>query len=156
MRIALIETRGEKYAVNKDQAGSFGTATDVGKGFFAKVVNRVKRRGVRTPVIFMAYMQAIFEKEGHDVRFYDHEPHENFDLVIIMSSIVDYKNEIKLANKIKSKSNSKLGFIGAFASVRPDIFLKESDFVDIKRIKTRKKYHGKHGAINTKNGIRWN
>lgn len=129
MKIALIETRGGKIAVNKDQAGSFGTATDAGSGIFTKIINKIKRRGVRTPAIFMAYMYSILEREGHYVKFYDHSPEESFDLVIIMSSIVDYKNELELAKKIKSSSQAKVGFIGAFASVRPDIFLKEGDFV---------------------------
>jgi len=129
MRIALIETRGEGLAVNKDQAGSFGTATDTGSSLFGKILNIVKRRGVRTPAIFMAYMYSIFENEGHDVKFFDKIPDESFDMVIIMSSIVDSENEIKMARKIKARSNCSVGFIGAFASVRPDIFLEAGDFV---------------------------
>ena len=123
MKIALVETRGDKFAVNKDQAGSFGTSTDTGKGIFGILLNMVKRRGIRTPAIFLAYMHSIFESEGHYVKFYSDFPKERFDIVIIMSSLVDYKNELKLAKKIKETYHSKIGFIGAFATVRPDIFL---------------------------------
>jgi radical SAM superfamily enzyme YgiQ (UPF0313 family) len=129
MRIALVETRGEKLAVNKDQAGSFGTATDTGNGMFGVLLNKIKRRGIRTPAIFMGYMTSILAKDGHDVKFYDHYPDGNNDMVIIMSSIVDYKNELKLAKQIKSSSDAKVGFIGAFSGVRPDIFLEAGDFV---------------------------
>ncbi|MGH9993188.1 MAG: B12-binding domain-containing radical SAM protein [Nitrososphaera sp.] len=129
MRIALVETRGEKVAVNKDQAGSFGTATDVGNGLFGSLLNKIKRRGIRTPAIFMAYMSSILAKDGHDVTFYDRFPDDSNDLVIIMSSIVDYKNEIALAKRIKQSSKAKVGFIGAFSTVRPDIFLDAGDFV---------------------------
>lgn len=129
MRIALVETRGDRVAVNKDQAGSFGTATDVGNGLFGMVLNRIKRRGIRTPAIFMAYMSAILAKDGHDVTFYDRFPDDSNDFVIIMSSIVDYKNEIELAKQIKRSSKAKVGFIGAFATVRPDIFLEAGDFI---------------------------
>ena len=31
-----------------------------------------------------------------------------FDIIIIASSIVDYKNELKLAKEIKKKSNAKI------------------------------------------------
>lgn len=129
MKIALIETRGDKLAVNKDQAGSFGTATDTGSGLFGKMLNKAKRRGVRTPAIFLAYMISIFEQEGHIVKFLDKMPQEEYDLVVIMSSIVDYDNELKMAREIKEKFNCKVGFIGAFASVRPDLFLEAGDFV---------------------------
>jgi anaerobic magnesium-protoporphyrin IX monomethyl ester cyclase len=129
MKVALIETRGEKYAVNKDQAGGFGTSTDTGTGIFGKIVNHVKRRGVRTPVLFLAYIHSIFEQEGHSVKFFDKKPNEEFDLIIMVTSMVDYKNEIILAKEIKQTSKAKLGFIGAFATVRPDIFLKVGDFV---------------------------
>ena len=71
MRFALIETRGKKFAVNKDQAGSFGTSTDAGSGLFSKLLNKIKRNGVRTPVMSMAYMHSILKQEGHDVEFFE-------------------------------------------------------------------------------------
>ena len=40
MRIALIETRGEKLAVNKDQAGTFGSALEAGDSVFSKILNK--------------------------------------------------------------------------------------------------------------------
>jgi anaerobic magnesium-protoporphyrin IX monomethyl ester cyclase len=129
MRVALVETRGEKLAVNKDQAGSFGTATDAGDGLFGSLANRIKRNGIRTPAIFIAYMSALLARDGHEVTFYDRIPDGDSDIVIMMSSIVDYKNEVKLAQEIKSSSNAKIGFVGAFATVRPDIFLGAGDFV---------------------------
>ena len=129
MRIALVETRGEKYAVNKDLAGTFGTSTDTGTGLFSKILNKIKRKGVRVPVLYLGYMYSIFKNEGHDVKFFDSAPDEEFDIVIMASSTVDYENEIVLAKKIKSTTNSKVGFIGAFATTNPDLFLKFSDFI---------------------------
>ena len=129
MRVALVETRGEKLAVNKDQAGSFGTATDAGGGLFGTLANRIKRNGIRTPAIFIAYMSALLARDGHEVTFYDKLPDSDVDMVIMMSSIVDYKNEVKLAQQIRSSSDAKIGFVGAFATVRPDIFLEAGDFV---------------------------
>ena len=129
MRVALIETRGEKLAVNKDQAGTFGSAMDAGDGIFAKILNKMKRFGVRVPVVYMAYMYSIFKKENHEVNFYDKLPSNNPDLVIIATSTVDYKNELKMAKEIKKSTNAKVGFIGAFATTNPDLFLEEGDFV---------------------------
>lgn len=129
MRIALIETRGEKLAVNKDQAGTFGSALEAGDSVFSKILNKVKRRGVRVPVVYIPYMYSIFEQFGHEVRFYDKMPDNDPDISIIATSAVDYKNEIKFAKTIKKNSHSKVGFIGAFATTNPDLFLKEGDFV---------------------------
>ena len=129
MKVLLIETRGEKLAVNKDLAGTFGTSTDLGKGVFARLVNKIKRRGVRVPVLYMGYLSSIFAKDNHNVKFFDKFPNEDADIVIIASSTVDHKNEIELAKKIKSTSNAKVGFIGAFATTNPELFLKECDFI---------------------------
>jgi radical SAM superfamily enzyme YgiQ (UPF0313 family) len=129
MKVLLIETRGEKLAVNKDLAGTFGTSTDLGKGVFARLVNRIKRRGVRVPVLYMGYLSSIFAKDDHNVKFFDKFPNEDADIAIIASSTVDHKNEIELAKKIKSTSNAKVGFIGAFATTNPELFLKECDFI---------------------------
>ena len=129
MRFALIETRGKKFAVNKDQAGSFGTSTDAGTSLFSRLLNKVKRNGVRTPVMSMAYMHSILKQEGHHVEFFEKKPNDEFDIIIIASSIVDFKNELELAREIKKTSNAKIGFTGAFAQVKPDIFLKVGDFI---------------------------
>lgn len=129
MRYALIETRGEKLAVNKDQAGGFGTATDTGTGLFSLLLNKVKRRQVRTPVISLAYMHSILKQEGHEVEFFEGKPEGDFDIIIIASSIVDYKSELQLAVDIKKTSNAKIGFVGAFAQVKPNIFLEVADFI---------------------------
>ena len=130
MKIALVETRrSEGLVVNKDKAGGFGTDTDAGKGIIGRILTYVKKQGVVSPVIFMAYMQSIFEKEGHNVKFFDRLPDGSFDIVIIYGSMVDYRNELKLARQVKSSSNAKVGFLGPFTMVRPDIFLKEGDFV---------------------------
>jgi anaerobic magnesium-protoporphyrin IX monomethyl ester cyclase len=129
MKVALIETRGEKFAVNKDLAGTFGTSTDTGTGIFSKILNKVKRKGVRVPVLYMGYMYSIFKNEGHYVKFFDSIPDEEFDLVIMASSTVDYENEIALAKRIKSTTKSKVGFIGAFATTNPDLFLEFCDFI---------------------------
>jgi len=129
MRFALIETRGKQFAVNKDQAGSFGTATDAGTGLFSQLLNKIKRNGVRTPVMSLAYMHSILKQEGHEVKFFEKKPDGDFDIIIIASSIVDYKNELQLARDIKQTSNAKIGFTGAFAQVKPDIFLEVADFI---------------------------
>ena len=77
----------------------------------------------------LAYMHSILKQEGHDVEFFEKIPKGEFDIIIIASSIVDYKNELKLAKEIKRKSNAKIGFTGAFAQVKPDIFLEVGDFI---------------------------
>jgi len=67
-------------------------------------------------------------RAGHRVE-YKRNGIPDCDLVIIPSSIVDYKSEIKTARSIKHQTKAKVGFIGPFASAKPDLFLPYCDFV---------------------------
>lgn len=129
MRIALLDINLRKRGcINKDAAGGFGTATVVGNSFPARILELVKKKGVKLPLISLGYLAAIFKKAGHNVEYVtDKIP--NADLVIIQSSIIGYKIEQKWAKLIKEKTNAKVGFIGPFATAKPDLFLSYSDFI---------------------------
>lgn len=127
MKIALIDLKeSPRGCNNKDKAGTFGN-TSHGEDFVSKIYAFFKHNNVDVPVVHFGYMAAIFRRHGHEVNFYDSFPKDE-ELVILASSIVGYDEELEFVRKIK-KPGRKIGFINAFATARPEIFLEEADFV---------------------------
>lgn len=127
MKVALIDLKESEHGCNnKDKAGTFGNASH-GEDFISKIYAFFKRRNVDVPVVHFGYIAALFRRAGHEVNFYDAAPKDE-DIVIMASSIVGYEEELEFARKI-ARPGRKIGFINAFASVKPEIFLEHSDFV---------------------------
>ncbi len=126
-KIALIDLKESAHGCNnKDKAGTFGNASH-GEDFVSRIYAFFKRSNVDVPVVHFGYMAAIFRNHGHEVNFYDGMPKDE-DLVFMASSIVGYDEELEFVRKIK-KPGRKIGFINAFATAKPEIFLEEADFV---------------------------
>jgi len=123
MRVALIDLKeSPRGCNNKDKSGSFGN-TMSGEGLFSKLYGFLKSTKARTPVVHMGYLSAIFRKSGHSVHYYESFPKDE-DLVILASSITGYDEELEFARKVKEKNpRAKVGFINAFSTVKPEIFL---------------------------------
>ncbi len=130
MKITLLHAASEKKSyLNKDVMGGYGEICTIGNSFFARVLERLKKDGINLPIFVFGYMASILSKNGHKVEFLFNAVPKDSDVVIVYSSIVDYKAELEMARKIKAETKAKVGFIGAFASVKPEIFLKVADFV---------------------------
>ena len=133
LNIALIQviTPGPSV-MNKDLNGGFGTRDHYGNSLTSNLLLRVKKKGVRLPIISLAHLQAIFKNQGNSVKYYEGSlpsKDEKFDLILVYGSIVDYINENKQAEILKKRfPTAKVGFIGPFPSVLPDLF-KQGDFV---------------------------
>lgn len=131
MKVTLLDVNPRKTrnaCINKDLAGSFGTASIYGRSLFLRGAMRVKQWGIKLPLISFGYMASILRNNGHQVEVMSDKIPQS-DLVIIHSSIVGYKTEVNMARMIRKSTKAKVGFIGAFASVMPEIFLNEADFV---------------------------
>jgi len=128
MKITLLEIKTNKrQCINKDFMGGYGWAFSAGNSFRANLINGVKKWGENLPIMSLGYLAAIFHRNGHSVEYLVNKvPHS--DLVIIPSSMVDYKHEINWAREIRKKG-IKVGFLGPFSSVMPELFLENSDFV---------------------------
>lgn len=129
--MALIDYRHpvDGYA-NRDQTGTFGSAMHA-NGIVGRIVTFLKRGRLRIPNITLAYLKAIASQHNRSARFYSGMP-EGEQYVIIASSMYQYKNEVELARMIKDKyPGSKVGFIGAFASMQPQLFTAVADFIII-------------------------
>lgn len=131
MKAVLLEvcsTRPEY--INKDVMGEYGMVAQIGGSIPAKILEAAKKRSVNIPVFALGYLAAILKKNGHQVEYKFNEVPLDADLVIIPSSIVDYKFEVDFARKIKqANSKIKVGFFGPFASAMPNLYLAAADFV---------------------------
>ncbi len=128
MKIALIDLKETATGCNnKDKAGTFGN-TSHGEDLISRIYAFMKRNNVDVPVVHFGYMAAIFRQHGHEVNIYDSVPTRDEELVILASSIVGYDEELAFVRKIR-KPGRKIGFINAFATAKPEIFLEEADFV---------------------------
>jgi radical SAM superfamily enzyme YgiQ (UPF0313 family) len=128
-KIALIDYNDPVVGfANRDQTGGFGSGMHA-SGLVGKVVSRLKKTGLRIPVLNLGYLSAIGRKAGHEVSFYTGMP-QGEDLVIISSSMLHSSYEIELARNIKNQfPNSKVGFIGPFSAEKPELFQGVSDFI---------------------------
>jgi len=116
----------DKNCIVKDFMGGFGWRFSVGNSWPAKAVEIVKKRGEKLPYIHFAYLAAIFSQARHQASYSENKVLPA-DITFIASSLVDYKNEVEWIKKIK-KTGSKVGIVGPFAAVRPEIY-KEADFI---------------------------
>ncbi len=132
MKVALLEVGSDHYHyLNKDVMGGYGMRADFGNSFLAKVLAYRKKKDVIIPVFALGYIAAIFKKTGHQVSYFRNQLPKKVDIVLIPSSIVDFKNELNWAKKVTEKIPAKVGFFGPFASTFPEIYLKVADFVII-------------------------
>ncbi|MFH0922860.1 MAG: radical SAM protein [Candidatus Micrarchaeota archaeon] len=129
MKVALVEAQGKGTGRNKDQAGSFGTSIE-GASAFGRIVGFLKKTGIKLPLLHFGYINGIFQNAGHETTYHYNAIPEQADLVFMNSSIVDYPAELALAAEIKKATGANIGFVGAFATVKPEIFLSGgADFV---------------------------
>lgn len=128
MKITLLNVSSKREECsNKDVMGGFGEVTKIGDSWRAKFLEKQKK--VNIPLFSFSYLSGIFKKNGHEINFSLNKYPKDSDLIIIASSIVDYKSEIKAAQEIKNTTNAKIGFIGPFASFKPEIYSKYADFI---------------------------
>ena len=132
LKIALVcvINKNRKYSMNKDLNGGIGTADDLGGSFLIKILEVVRKRTIRLPIVSFALLQAILKQQGHAVEYFEERmPQNNFDLFIIYGSIVDFENENNVAGILKERHpESKVGFIGPFPSIKPELF-NNADFI---------------------------
>jgi anaerobic magnesium-protoporphyrin IX monomethyl ester cyclase len=130
--IAVINVHNhkKKVAMNKDLNGGFGTADTYSNSIFEKILAIIKRKSVKLPVTGLANLMGIFREKGITSRYYENKlPIKTFDIYLIYGSIVDFRNENRVAKIIKKHfPNSQVGFIGPFPSTMPKYF-KDNDFV---------------------------
>ena len=127
MKVTLLNI--QKAGDNKDFNAGFGTTFQAGNSIFSKLLQKVRLKGEYFPLVAYGYLSAILKQNGHEVNFVENSIPENSDLVILYGSIIRYEEEIAALKQIKAQTRSKIGIVGPFASVKPEIFQEYSDFI---------------------------
>src|SRR5215467_2334221 len=127
MRVVLADLKSNRGFVSKDTVvGGYGSRLDP----FSRVTRAaayVKKQFHDVPSVHMAYLAAILARAGHEVRWTREELMDG-DVALVLSSLVDYKNETNWADQMRSKG-VKVGFIGITASKMPELFVDHCDFI---------------------------
>src|SRR5580765_8385359 len=127
MRVVLADLKSNRGFVSKDTVvGGYGSRLDP----FSRVttvISYLKKQFHDVPSVHMAYIAAILARAGHDVRWTRGE-FVDADVAILLSSLVDYKNEAAWADAMRARG-VKVGFIGITASKMPDLFIDHADFI---------------------------
>jgi anaerobic magnesium-protoporphyrin IX monomethyl ester cyclase len=127
MRVVLADLKSHRGFVSKDTVvGGYGSRLDP----FSRVTTvmaYLKKKFHDVPSVHMAYIAAILARAGHDVKW-TRGDEVTGDVALVLSSLVDYKNETAWADRMRAKG-VKVGFIGITASKMPKLFEGHCDFI---------------------------
>jgi len=131
MRVLLADLKSDRGFVSKDTVvGGYGSRLTP----FTRVTSVIaylKKQFHDVPSVHMAYIAAILSRAGHDVvwtRGPVSEADPLPDVALVLSSIVDHKNETAWGDAMRARG-VKVGFIGIAASKMPQLFADHSDFI---------------------------
>jgi anaerobic magnesium-protoporphyrin IX monomethyl ester cyclase len=128
--VVNVVNKTKPVAMNKDLNGGFGTADVYSNGLFEGIIQIIKRRSIKIPIISLAFLMGIFKQKCISAKYYEGSlPRVAPDLILIYGSIVDFHYENKIAKLLKSRfKHCRVGFIGPFPSTKPELF-SQGDFV---------------------------
>src|SRR5438034_10829840 len=132
MEIVVLSASRQKNCTLKDVAGGFGTVFTVGNSPFAKLLEIAKRRIASIPNITLAYLDAILQARGTEVRVLNVRRMDQLvpaDLYLIASSIVDCKLEREIGVEARRRFGGKVGYFGTSAASVPEFFSGAAEFV---------------------------
>jgi len=132
MKICLFDVQTRPTAINKTMAGGYGTSSRYGDSpnILLKFLSLAKKKGVVVPLLAFGYLARIFRDQGHEVFLEHGQDVRPADLYLFYGSLVEYREEINKAKEVRKQyPEAKIGFIGLFPTVKPEIFMETADFV---------------------------
>src|SRR4029453_7463474 len=133
MRVVLADLKSDRGFVSKDTVvGGYGSRlTPFSRG--TSVISYLKQHFHDVPSVHMAYVAAILARAGHEVVWTRGggavgEIVDGADLVLMLSSLVDYRHETAGASAARARG-VKVGFFGITASNLPHLFADHCDFI---------------------------
>jgi len=127
MRVVIADLKSREGFVNKDTiVGGYGARLR-GFSWTTRLIERVRKVYQNVPSIHCAYLAAIFSAAGHEVVFTDEELVDG-DLGLVLTSIVDYRNEIRWADDARRRG-MHVGFFGAMATHVSELLQEHADFI---------------------------
>ena len=124
MKVLLLDTyiQNAKYRICKDTNGSYGTANDYGDSIFPKILSKIAKKTNFWPPIYLMYVGSVLRNQGHEIYYLNNiENEDEYDCIIMSSSIVCHESELNEIKKIKDKS--KIIVVGSFATNTPKNYL---------------------------------
>jgi len=156
MKITLLNI--QESGDNKEYNGGFGTTWQIGNSILSRVLEKIRSKEEYFPLVSFGYLAAILKQNKHEVKFLENKIPTDSDIIIIQPSLIRHKKEIRFLKKIREATSSKIGLVGPFVSVKPELFRKYSDFMiigepeqAISKIKNRKIPRGIIKSRSTKN-----
>ena len=136
LNVALVSVLNprKKQPINKDLNGGLGTIDTIGSSWSSKFIQFMRKNNNKLPIIAFAQLHSIFEEKGvGNLKFFEgtlpHKITQDFNLILILGSIVDYHYENEVCSDLKQKYPlAKVGFFGEFPTRKPDLF-ESGDFV---------------------------
>jgi radical SAM superfamily enzyme YgiQ (UPF0313 family) len=127
MRFVLADLRGTDGFVQKDTVvGGYGSRMRA----FSRATRLacLLKKGLNdVPSVTMAYLAAVLDAAGHDVRF-TRDAVLDGDVALVLSSLVDYRHETRWADAARARG-TRVGFVGLAASKLPHLFSGHADFI---------------------------
>lgn len=128
MRVILADLKGREGFVTKDTiAGGYGSRFR-GTSQTMRWVERFLSLYHNLPSIQLGYLAAIFARAGHDVVITRQDLVPG-DLALVLTSIVDFRNEIRWARAARQRYGMSVGFLGTFATYMTEALVEHGDFV---------------------------
>ena len=124
MKICVLDVYSKvDYRLSKDQNGQYGTGNNYGSGLISTILKIFVKKKINIPPLYVAQTIGELKKNGHNV-YYQNNFHDNdeFDLYVVVSSIVCHELEIETIKKLCNK-NKKVFSIGPFASNIPNPYI---------------------------------
>ena len=126
-KILILDPKPNKlYRISKDTSGGYGTANDFGDTFFTKFLKKRLKKIHDWPPMYVGYIYSILKNKGHEVVYStnNNTKFENYDFIILVSSIVCFETEINILKNIKKKNNNvKVFIVGPFATNKSEKYL---------------------------------
>ena len=139
--VTLLDIQTHDSAINKTNAGGFGTSSNYSNSdhLFVQFLKKVKRRGVKIPLPEFGYVSSFLERSNTRYSIYVGKIAgiQEADVFLIYGSLVEYSAEIEAADYLKSVfPNSRIGFFGSLPTVRPDLFRDHCHFLLVGEIES--------------------
>jgi radical SAM superfamily enzyme YgiQ (UPF0313 family) len=126
--IVIADLKAKGGFVNKDTiAGGYGSRF-YGDSFATSFAMTIRRIFQNVPSITVGYLAGIFAEAGHQVTVTTDDQPVEADLGLVLTSLVDYKHELRWAAAAKSRG-MKVGFFGTPATHMPELFAGSGDFL---------------------------
>jgi anaerobic magnesium-protoporphyrin IX monomethyl ester cyclase len=122
MKILLLDPqRDVSHRISKDTSGGYGTGNNFGNKIVPSFLKYLMKKNSNWPPMHAIYTYSALENTGHEIVYKENleDDYNNFDLYIIVSSIVCCETEVDIIKLLKSE-NKKIFVIGPFATNNPD------------------------------------